>query len=170
MTSTNGHIIARVQQSLSSQSPQNTDNSLQSPPPGHPASCRHNDKRFVPASALRVDRAFRDVMYISAWTVVRAIVVAYVLFTLARFLHGDADLSLMRKDHPPPHHFEDKVVWITGASQGLGEVLAKYFAAQGARLVISARRAVELEVSAPRIPQGCGCLPVCCHRRSSLSA
>lgn len=85
-------------------------------------------------------------MYVSAWTIVRIVAIGYALFTLARFLRADADLSLMHKGHPPPHFFEDEVVWITGASQGLGEVLAKYFAAQGARLVISARRAGELEV------------------------
>lgn len=41
--------------------------------------------------------------------------------------------------------FKDKVVWITGASSGIGESLAYAFSRQGARLVISARRKVELE-------------------------
>lgn len=39
----------------------------------------------------------------------------------------------------------DKVVWITGASSGIGEALAKVFSAQGAVLVLSARRQPELE-------------------------
>lgn len=30
---------------------------------------------------------------------------------------ADADLSLLGKGLPPPQAFEDKVVWITGASQ-----------------------------------------------------
>ena len=38
-----------------------------------------------------------------------------------------------------------KVVWITGASSGIGEELAKQFAAEGAKLVLSARRITELE-------------------------
>jgi short-subunit dehydrogenase len=41
--------------------------------------------------------------------------------------------------------FQDKVVWITGASSGIGEALAKCFAVSGAMLVVSARRITELE-------------------------
>ncbi len=40
---------------------------------------------------------------------------------------------------------ENKVVWITGASSGLGKALAAEFALQGAQVVLSARRWDELE-------------------------
>jgi len=40
--------------------------------------------------------------------------------------------------------FKDKVIWITGASSGIGEALAKRFARAGARLILSSRREPEL--------------------------
>src|ERR1041385_5133588 len=41
--------------------------------------------------------------------------------------------------------FTDKVIWITGASSGIGEALAGAFANEGSKLILSARRAEELE-------------------------
>lgn len=48
--------------------------------------------------------------------------------------------------------FSDKVIWITGASSGIGEALVYAFAKEGARLVLSARREDELQ----RIKKRCG--------------
>ena len=41
--------------------------------------------------------------------------------------------------------FRDKVVWVTGASSGIGEAVAIAFSKEGARLVLSSRNAAELE-------------------------
>ena len=45
----------------------------------------------------------------------------------------------------------DKVVWITGASSGIGEAMAVQASQQGAKLILSARRESELE----RVRQAC---------------
>lgn len=41
--------------------------------------------------------------------------------------------------------FQDKVVWVTGASSGIGEAVAYAFVKDGAKVIISARREKELE-------------------------
>jgi NADP-dependent 3-hydroxy acid dehydrogenase YdfG len=40
--------------------------------------------------------------------------------------------------------FQDKVVWITGASSGIGEAITLAFAKEGAKLVLTSRRSEEL--------------------------
>ncbi|KAM7273846.1 hypothetical protein ACFE04_028510 [Oxalis oulophora] len=57
----------------------------------------------------------------------------------------EGDFTVISKRHVKHEEIQDKVVWITGASRGLGEALAKQFATLGAKLIISARNEAELE-------------------------
>ncbi|WP_343722291.1 glucose 1-dehydrogenase [Herbaspirillum seropedicae] len=50
--------------------------------------------------------------------------------------------------------FEDKVVVVTGASEGIGLATAKLFAAEGARVYVSGRRADKLEQAVREIGNG----------------
>jgi short-subunit dehydrogenase len=53
---------------------------------------------------------------------------------------------------PTMSYFDNKVVWITGASSGIGEALAYTFAKHKVKLILSARRADELA----RVKASCG--------------
>lgn len=67
----------------------------------------------------------------------------------------------------------DKVVWLTGASSGIGEALAYALAKQGAKLVLSARRKDELERvarAANLTDAGCLLLPLDLADQSNFEA
>ncbi|KAM5129897.1 dehydrogenase/reductase SDR family member 7 [Mantella aurantiaca] len=72
---------------------------------------------------------------------------AYLLIQIIRFIKADADLTLLwaeRFGHSPESKFRGSVVWVTGASSGIGEELCYQLAKLGAQLVLSARREAEL--------------------------
>lgn len=56
--------------------------------------------------------------------------------------------------------FEGQNVWITGASSGIGEALAREFAREGARVLLSARNRGELERVAKSIGEAALVLPL----------
>lgn len=58
-------------------------------------------------------------------------------------------------------YFKDKVVWITGASSGIGRAIATALSKQGARLILSGRQADELLVTKNVCsqPEDCAILP-----------
>ncbi|KAK1431499.1 hypothetical protein QVD17_07958 [Tagetes erecta] len=74
-----------------------------------------------------------------------SLILALIATISYKFLTNDGDFTLLAKGKVKRESFNDKVVWITGASRGIGEVLAKQLAALGAKIIISARNEPELE-------------------------
>jgi NAD(P)-dependent dehydrogenase (short-subunit alcohol dehydrogenase family) len=68
--------------------------------------------------------------------------------------------------------FAGRVVVITGGSRGLGLVLARHLAAEGARLCLLARDEAELARAAEQFPPGLDVMPVRCdiRRRADVRA
>ncbi|XP_074563660.1 uncharacterized protein LOC141820270 [Curcuma longa] len=64
---------------------------------------------------------------------------------LVKFAKADGDFTVTSRGPPKREEVEGKVVWITGASRGIGEILANQFAGLGAKVILSARNAFELE-------------------------
>ncbi|XP_058471191.1 dehydrogenase/reductase SDR family member 7 isoform X2 [Solea solea] len=84
----------------------------------------------------------------------------YLLVHCLCFIFADADLTLLWSSvtgHSPETKLRRLVVWVTGASSGIGEELAYQLAKCGSRLVLSARREDELN----RVKR-------CCLERSNL--
>lgn len=68
------------------------------------------------------------------------------------------------------HSLQNKTIWITGASSGMGEAMAYEFARQGAKtLILSGRRVEELHrVAAACAPSNCHVLPLDLEDYNSL--
>ncbi|XP_051251847.1 dehydrogenase/reductase SDR family member 7 [Dicentrarchus labrax] len=71
----------------------------------------------------------------------------YLLIHFLCFVFADADFTLLWASllgHRPEKKLKGLVVWVTGASSGIGEELAYQLARCGSRLILSARREDEL--------------------------
>ena len=72
----------------------------------------------------------------------------FVVLHILRIYFADCDAVLHfyeRFAKPPDKRLRGKVIWITGASSGIGEHLAYKLTEFGCKLVLSARRKDELD-------------------------
>jgi dehydrogenase/reductase SDR family member 7B len=72
---------------------------------------------------------------------------------LGIFFSGDADFLLYILPKEPVNAFQNQVVWVVGASSGIGAQLAEDFAKSGAQVIISARRVEMLAALASEIAE-----------------
>ncbi|KAM6462636.1 dehydrogenase/reductase SDR family member 7 [Liasis olivaceus] len=75
-------------------------------------------------------------------------IIAYIILQIIRWIRADSDLTVQWAEwwgKKPEKELPRKVVWVTGASSGIGEELAYQLAKIGSWLVLSARRENELE-------------------------
>jgi short-subunit dehydrogenase len=84
------------------------------------------------------------------------IVTAVALALFAIFLASDADLPLILLPNPPAKANAGKVVWIVGASSGIGAYLAEDYCRDDANVIISARRVNQLEEIAEKCAKASG--------------
>lgn len=74
-----------------------------------------------------------------------------LLYQMIKFSRSDCDMTLSSKPSPPKGAFSNNTIWIVGASQGLGESIAMYYAQQGATLILSSRSLDKLQAVKVRI-------------------
>ena len=79
------------------------------------------------------------------------VLLVYLAYKLFKFVKADADLTLLGCSLKPGF-FEGKVVWVTGASSGIGEELCKQLSGYGAKLILSARSRDKLEAMEKSLP------------------
>ena len=111
-----------------------------------------NKRNIARRSTIRQMQSIRDTVQVFladsgiGWQeVVLCAIALHTLRQIMTFVLANCDLDLFSKRDPPSNAYRGKVVWIVGASKGLGQELALHFASLGAKLILSSRSAEKLE-------------------------
>ncbi|XP_064397214.1 dehydrogenase/reductase SDR family member 7-like isoform X2 [Halichondria panicea] len=87
---------------------------------------------------------FLDQMWLLLLVLAHLAIAGYLLHRLVRLLTADADLQVLGS-RLKPGYFNGRVVWITGASSGIGEEMCYQLSKLGAKLILTARTQHKLE-------------------------
>ena len=84
-------------------------------------------------------------VFLAALGAIALVALAYVAFKLVIVFNACCDVSTGMTPTLKTDAFKDDVVWITGASSGIGRCMALLLASRGAKLIFSSRRKDALE-------------------------
>lgn len=100
----------------------------------------HRITREIPSRVCSSGLQAQTLLNMSPGSIGLLVLVVYLLKKVYDFIQTACDLHLLGKKDPPKEYFTGAVVWVVGASQGIGKALARQWAQHGARLILSSRK------------------------------
>ena len=88
----------------------------------------HRITREIPSRVCSSGLQAQTLLNMSPGSIGILVLVVYLLKKVYDFIQTACDLHLLGKKDPPKEYFTGAVVWVVGASQGIGKSLARQWA------------------------------------------